>query len=437
MSLDDEVRKHLRDTGEQVALTPGIVDAVRVRAATRLRRRRRLLTGVGFLAGVALVGGFLAVVLPGSNENSGQVDLVAQQEASDETQDLLVESSDVSEASGDPSYETIPATAEESVSQSDNVRSLSTAPWVELEGPVVGATTEYAYSGDTIVARVASEWFVRDESSWRQIEIPDSIDVIAVDLGVGEEYLRVAGWVGDDRCSRELAIKVKTGLEWQSVAVPNQLPPGLVSSITSARLRVTDHERVLSLIEQIDVDPLCLLQTMGVDAVEAEIEDGLIYATDRKAGRVIYSLDQLASPEVAAFAESGPVMRSLLLRSTDENKWSSTPLTDLKVTELGVVDGLVMAEDSEYTVHDGQRLKRDEVIPPGVTLLIDALVTPSGTSMLYARDGKVWHKGNLGEQEIKSVSDQPVTWGRLGRIFAEVSIVAETQQGQVLLVAGG
>ncbi len=437
MSLDDEVRKHLRDTGEQVALTPGIVDAVRVRAATRLRRRRRLLTGVGFLAGVALVGGSLAVVLPGSDENSGIVDLVAQQEASDETQDLIVESSDVSEASGNPSYETIPATAEESVNQSDNVRSLSTAPWVELEGPVVGATTEYAYSGDTIVARVASEWFVRDESSWRQIEIPDSIDVIAVDLGVGEEYLRVAGWVGDDRCSRELAIKVKTGLEWQSVAVPNQLPPGLVSSIISARLRVTDHERVLSRIEQIDVDPLCLLQTMGVDAVEAEIEDGLIYATDRKAGRVIYSLDQLASPEVAEFAESGPVMRSLLLRSTDESKWSSTPLTDLKVTELGVVDGLVMAEDSEYTVHDGQRLKRDEVIPPGAMLLIDALVTPSGTSMLYARDGKLWHKGNLGEQEIKSVSDQPVTWGRLGRIFAEVSIVAETQQGQVLLVAGG
>ena len=125
MSLDDEVRKHLRDTGEQVALTPGIVDAVRVRAATRLRRRRRLLTGVGFLAGVALVGGSLAVVLPGSDENSGIVDLVAQQEASDETQDLVVESSDVSEASGNPSYETIPATAEESVGQSDNVRSLS------------------------------------------------------------------------------------------------------------------------------------------------------------------------------------------------------------------------------------------------------------------------------------------------------------------------
>ena len=57
--------------------------------------------------------------------------------------------------------------------------------------------------------------------------------------------------------------------------------------------------------------------------------------------------------------------------------------------------------------------------------------------MLYTRDGKVWHQGNLGEQEIKLATNQLVTWGRLGLIFAEVSIVAETQQGQVLLVSGG
>tara|TARA_B100000700_G_scaffold259917_1_gene295054 strand:- start:12540 stop:13853 length:1314 start_codon:yes stop_codon:yes gene_type:complete len=437
MGLDDEVRKHLRDTGEQVALTPGILDAVRVRAATRLRRRRRLLTGLGFLAGVALVGGSLAVILPGSNENSGPLDLLVQQEALEKTQDLVVESSDVSETSLDPSYETIPAAAEESLNESEEAQSIGTAHWVELEGPVVGATTEYVYSGDTVVARVGAEWFVRDESSWRQIEMPDSMDVIAVDLGVGEDYLRVAGWVGEDRCSRELAIKVKTGVEWQDVAVPNQLPAGLVSSITSARLRVTDHERVLSRIEQIDVDPLCLLQSLGVDAVEAEIEDGMIYATDRKAGRVVYALDQLAPPEVTELVASGPLLRSLLLRSTDENKWSTTTLAGLKVTELGVVDGLVMVEDPEYTVHDGQRLKRSEVIPPDARLLIDAFVTPSGTSMLYARDGKVWHQGNLGEREIRSASDQPVIWGRIGRIFAEVSIVAETQQGQILLVGGG
>ena len=73
---------------------------------------------------------------------------------------------------------------------------------------------------------------------------------------------------------------------------------------------------------------------MGIDAVEAEIEDGLIYATERKSGRVIYSLDQLARPDVSDFVENGPVIRSVLIRSTGENKWISTPLTDLKVTEL-------------------------------------------------------------------------------------------------------
>ena len=436
MNLDDEVRKHLRDTGEQVALTPGIVDAVRVRAATRIRRRRRLLIGSGCLAGAILVGGSLTMFLTGANNDPDPIDLVAQPDVLEEIEDPIVQSAGALEDSVDPAYETIPATAEEGVIESKETRMPGTPDWVTLEGPIVGATTEYVYSGDTVVARVGSDWFVRDESSWRQMNLPESLEVIAVDLGVGEDFLRVAGWLGTDRCSRELAIKVKTGAGWQNVAVPNRLPAGLVSSITSARLRVTDHERVLSRVERIDVDPLCLLQSLGVDAVEAEIKDGLIYATDRKAGRVIYSLEQVAPPEVAEFVESGPILRSLLLRSTDENKWDTTSLTGFRVTELGVVDGLVMAEDLEYTVHDGQRLNRSEVAPSDATILIDALVTPSGTSKLYTRDGKVWHQGNSGEQEIRSISNQPVMWGRLGRIFAGVSIVAETQQGQILLVGG-
>ena len=49
MNLDDEVRRHLRDTGEQVALTPGMVDAVRIRASRRARRQRFILRGLGTL----------------------------------------------------------------------------------------------------------------------------------------------------------------------------------------------------------------------------------------------------------------------------------------------------------------------------------------------------------------------------------------------------
>ena len=114
----------------------------------------------------------------------------------------------------------------------------------------------------------------------------------------------------------------------------------------------------------------------------------------------------------------------------------SVPLTDLKVTELGVVDGLVMTEDTEYTVHDGQRLERGEVIPPGAALLIDALVTLSGTSMLYTRDGKVWHQGNLGEQEIKLATNQLVTWGRLGLILQRCLSSPKPSKGKFSLLVG-
>jgi len=62
LSFDDEVRRHLRDTGEQVALTPGLVDAVRIRAASRARRRRLLFSGLSSLAVIAIVGGLVAVL---------------------------------------------------------------------------------------------------------------------------------------------------------------------------------------------------------------------------------------------------------------------------------------------------------------------------------------------------------------------------------------
>ncbi len=441
MNLDDEVRRHLRDTGEQVALTPGIVDAVRIRAAARARRRRLLLAGLVSLVAVVAIGGSATMILNRSKQNSDSTEFVALNESSQQTESLVTTNKDGSNSedspvSVSPTYETVPVPADEAESQSEIARSPVRSEWSEVSGPVPGATTEYIYSGGTVVARVASDWFIRDESSWRQLELPGSMDVIAVDLGAGEDSLRVAGWLGDSQCSRALVIKVKTGMVWQEFALSNELSPGLVSSIAGARLRVTDHERVLSRIEEVDVDPVCLLQSFGIDAVEAEIVDDLIYATDRQSGRVVYSLNKFASLEMQEFIGDAPVTRSLLLRSTDEGKWNTTLLAGSRVTELAVVDGLVMTEDLEYTIHDGQRLKRSEVIPSTAQQLIDALVTSSGTSMLYERDGKIWHQGNTGEREISSLSDQTVLWGRLGRVAAETTVVVETPQGQALFIVG-
>ncbi len=39
------------------------------------------------------------------------------------------------------------------------------------------------------------------------------------------------------------------------------------------------------------------------------------------------------------------------------------PLPEYRIPEIGVVDGIVMIEDTEHTVHDGQRIKRTEVRP--------------------------------------------------------------------------
>ena len=55
LNFDEEVRRHLRDTGEQVTLTPGLVETVRLKALKRARRRRQVLTGMTSIAAIALL----------------------------------------------------------------------------------------------------------------------------------------------------------------------------------------------------------------------------------------------------------------------------------------------------------------------------------------------------------------------------------------------
>ncbi len=440
MSFDDEVRRHLRDTGEQVALTPGLVDAVRIRAASRARRRRLLFSGLSSLAVIAIVGGLVAVLGGGTESDPYSVEVAEQGErfaATEDPESELLQDSDGQPlaAADSPTYETVQSADDDQPERAAvPLSDLKQKEWAEISSPVPGATTEYVYSGDTVLARVGSQWFVRDESSWRELDLPDSLEVIAVDLGVGEEFLRVAGWLGDDVCDRKLVVQTKEANQWAQYEIRDQLAEGLVSSVSGARLRVTDHELVMSRIEEIAVDPVCLLQSLGIDAVEAEIVGDLIYATDPKAGRVIHSLNKFGPLEAQEFISNGPMERSVLVRSTDGQRWVTAPLPGYRVVEIGVVDGIVMIEDAEHTVHDGQRIKRTEVNPTDSGQLIDAFVTPSGMTMLFQRDQKIWIQGMAGEYPLDQTSSDPILWGRLGRVFASVTMVVETQQGQTLLM---
>ena len=96
-----------------------------------------------------------------------------------------------------------------------------------------------------------------------------------------------------------------------------------------------------------------------------------------------------------------------------------------------------MFEDSEHTVHDGQRLNRNEVIPPGATQLIDALASSSGMSLIFDRDDGMWVRDSGSDQRLDQLTDTPSPWGRLGRVSAGITMVIETSQGPALFVRDG
>ena len=440
MNLDDEVRRHLRDTGEQVALTPGMVDAVRNRAANRARRHRFILRGLGTLIVLVAIGGAVAVLSRQGDEqltSLGPVPLIETTQNSQVTStgETADEAASASIAPNSSTQETVATAHSEDTEITSTVKgSSSELRWIKAEGPVPGATTEYMYSGDKVLARVSSQWFVRDESSWRELEIPAALRGVAVDVGAGEEAMRVAGWLGDDPCTQNLVIQVRDGIAWRQYELQNDVAPGLVSTVSQARLRVTDHELVLSRVEELALDPVCLLQSRGIDAVDAEIVDEFIYATDRKAGRVVYSLEKLGPFAAQEFIDAGPQQRSLIMRSVDGGQWDTTLQSGQRVTELGVVDGLVMSEDSEHTVHDGQRLERSEVLPLAAQQLIDALRSSSGISLIFERENQIWVRDSGGDQLMDQLTDSPSPWGRLGRVSAGITMVIETSQGPTLFV---
>ena len=182
MNFDEEVRRHLRDTGEQVTLTPGLVETVRLKALKRVRRRRQVLTGMTSIAAIALLTAVAANLL-GGTDPAGTMQPASISESGDKADDETLESSNVElKTSVTATYETVPA-PKSTAPQADEASSESSSneSWRALEAPVIGASTDYAYSGQSVVGRVGPQWYLRDGSLWRMLELPDSLDVIAVD----------------------------------------------------------------------------------------------------------------------------------------------------------------------------------------------------------------------------------------------------------------
>ena len=168
MNFDEEVRRHLRDTGEQVTLTPGLVETVRLKALKRVRRRRQVLTGMTSIAPIALLTAVAANLL-GGTDPAGTMQPASISESEDKADDETLESSNVElKTSVTATYETVPA-PKSTAPQADEASSESSSneSWRALEAPVIGASTDYAYSGQSVVGRVGPQWYLRDGSLWR------------------------------------------------------------------------------------------------------------------------------------------------------------------------------------------------------------------------------------------------------------------------------
>ena len=94
LNFDEEVRRHLRDTGEQVTLTPGLVETVRLKALKRVRRRRQVLTGMTSIAAIALLTAVAANLL-GGTDPAGTMQPASISESGDKADDETLESSNV------------------------------------------------------------------------------------------------------------------------------------------------------------------------------------------------------------------------------------------------------------------------------------------------------------------------------------------------------
>ena len=91
LNFDEDVRKHLRDTGEQVTLTPGLVETVRLKALKRVRRRRQVLTGMTSIAAIALLTAVAANLL-GGTDPAGTMQPASISESGDKADDETLES---------------------------------------------------------------------------------------------------------------------------------------------------------------------------------------------------------------------------------------------------------------------------------------------------------------------------------------------------------
>ena len=286
MGFDDDIRRHLQDTGEQVELSLGMLGEIRQKATKRTRLKKRFMKGIISSAAVVLIAiGTYAFLLSSSGSESfesSSEDKITGEIGASEREERELSDADASEAQDEVSNFMSPKNLDQS--RPDNQPLAEEGPsemrsWMQVTAPIPGSKTKYSFSGNNVAAHSNELWFTLQGDDWVELKFPAGIEVVGVQLDTIGNWSSVLGWSGSDLCDRVLVIKDKYEHPSREYKDSLDLATGSVRQIEAAALRVTEDEMKISTTERVVTEPLCLLRSQGLDAVEARIDGEYLYAT--------------------------------------------------------------------------------------------------------------------------------------------------------------
>ncbi|MDG2112347.1 MAG: hypothetical protein P8N02_07025 [Actinomycetota bacterium] len=515
MSFDDRVRRHLHEAGSSLPVTGGRLGDVHRRAQRRARRQQVAVGALGATTVVAVVG--LSVVMLSSGPGN-DVDLVASGAGVSvevtpapsiqtlgstipSVTDAPSESAPVSNAARAESTtpaegQTPPTSAEDDATESGQAVQAATstteagvpAHWQQVDPPIESVYFDYTPAAGALVARTANEWYIDLGSGWEALPPPPS-ELVSVAMTVAAEGgLHLVGNLDDGPCSPQQMIGAYDGGSWITTAIGVAQPPGVQSTLLDAELRVTSTVTAVSRVEELRLDPLCLIRSIGMEAAEVRVVDDGFELVDVDGNVELLAAEDVELHEAVVSLLDGPQRRRSLVWVDDSGEWQEAaepawPVEDetafaranpigvagsdvVAVTEGGtravvlpaspgldpgnldlgdldlggaatdgylVRDGLVVgwSRSGSWVQWDGSAVTKFEA-PLAVAedgLVLDAVPGPDGWVVLHVDGVETWIHSPASDVALVSVSGKDIAWGRLGLVADQVRLVADSPVG--------
>tara|TARA_B100001142_G_scaffold283902_1_gene297226 strand:+ start:1341 stop:2681 length:1341 start_codon:yes stop_codon:yes gene_type:complete len=445
MGFDDDIRRHLQDTGEQVELSLGMLGEIRQKATKRTRLKKLVMKGIISSAAVVLIViGTYAFLLSSSGSESfesSSEDKITGEIGASEREERELSDADASEAQDEVSNFMSPKNLDQS--RPDNQPLAEEGPsemrsWMQVTAPIPGSKTKYSFSGNNVAAHSNELWFTLQGDDWVELKFPAGIEVVGVQLDTSGNWSSVLGWSGSDLCDRVLVIKDKYEHPSREYKDSLDLATGSVRQIEAAALRVTEDEMTISTTERVVTEPLCLLRSQGLDAVEARIDGEYLYATDPIEGKVVYSLKALGVETGEAALRESEKMYVALTRSANGEDWARQKVSGDVLLNIGVVADKIETETANQIVRDGQIVNRDGIFDSlnEDQRNLDALIDGDTVIKLVVRGERTLLDMGDSELGLIELSGGSARWGRLDWVGKKVGVIVNAGGSETLFLSG-